>query len=422
LALRFRWVFGILRCWRAASALGACAALASCGAAPTDGRVAQALTVTALPGPTKDKINRIADDWIVSRRAVGTAVVIAQDQAVVYASGFGVQRLPSGPLVTAETPFRIGSVTKQFTAAAILRLAQQGRLSLSDRLSKYFPAFPGAGDVTLYELLTHTSGIHNYTEVIGSNPLAALTLMRAHTTAQWVDHIARQRSLYDFPPGTAWHYSNSGFFLLGAIVEKVSGEPLGVYLRDQFFAPLGMNETAIDDGSDAAPGRAEGYAHPPWSDRWFVWPWSVSLTNAGGAGALRSSGMDLVKWMQALMSGRVVDARSLQEMTTPARLSDGRLASANRVNLDPSDPGGDYGFGIRIMSFDGHRQIGHDGDIPGFQAALFTYPDDRITIAVVANTPGGAYELERRIAKVVLAANPPASGRPGQASAPVPGS
>ena len=363
-----------------------------------------------------DKINRIADDWIVSRRAVGTAVVIAQDQAVVYASGCGVQRLPNGPPVTADTPFRIGSVTKQFTAAAILKLAQQGRLSVSDRLSKYFPAIPGAGDVTLYALLTHTSGIHNYTDVIGSNPLGALKLMRAHTTAQWVDHIARQRPLYDFSPGTAWHYSNSGFFLLGAIVEQVFGEPLGVYLRDQFFAPLGMNETAIDDGSDAAPGRAQGYAHPPWSDRSFVWPWYVSLTNAGGAGALRSSAMDLAKWMQALTGGRVVDARSWQEMMTPARLSDGRLASANRVNVAPSDPAGDYGFGVRITGFDGHRRIGHDGDIPGFEASLFTYPDDRITIAVVANTMGGACELEQRIAKVVLAANPPASERPGQAS------
>jgi CubicO group peptidase (beta-lactamase class C family) len=369
--------------------------------------MAQALTVTALPGQTTDKINRIADDWIVSRRTVGAAVVIAQDQAVVYASGFGLQRLPGGPPVTAETSFRIGSVTKQFTAAAILRLAQRGRLSLSNRLSEYLPAFPSAGDVSLYELITHTSGIRNYTEV-GANPLAVLPLTRAHTTARWVDHIARQRPLYDFPPGTAWHYSNAGFFLLGAIVEKVYGEPLSVYLRDQFFAPLGMDYTAIDDGSGAAPGQAKGYAHPPWSNRWFVWPGYISLTNAGGAGALRSSAMDLVKWMQALMSGRVVDASALQEMTSPARLSDGRLASANRVNLDPSDPGGDYGFGVRIMSFDGHARIGHAGDIPGFQAALFTYPDDRITIAVVANTPGGACELEQRIAKVVLAANAPA--------------
>src|SRR5579863_9502545 len=106
--------------------------------------MAQALTVRALPGPTMDEIDRIADDWIVSRRSVGTAVAIAQAQAVVYASGFGVQRFPNGPQVTAETPFRIGSVTKPITAAAILRLAQQGRLSLSDRLSKYFPAFPRA--------------------------------------------------------------------------------------------------------------------------------------------------------------------------------------------------------------------------------------------------------------------------------------
>src|SRR5579863_9731236 len=106
-----------------------------------------------------------------------------------------------------------------------------------------------------------------------------------------------------------------------------------------------------------------------------------SLTNAGGAGALRSSAMDLAKWMQALTSGRVVDARSWQEMTTPARLSDGCPASANRVNVAPSDPAGDYAFGVRITDFDGHRRIGHDGDTPGFEASLYTYPDDRITIS-----------------------------------------
>lgn len=375
----------------------------------------QTLSLAALPAPTVDQINRIGDAWISSGRSVGAAVVIAQGPNVVYASGFGVQRLPSGPPVTAETPFRIGSVTKQFTAAAILGLAQEGRLSLSDRLSQYFPTFPDADHVTLYELLTHTSGIHNYTDAL---PWAGFTFMRAHTTAQWVDHIARQRPLYDFPPGTAWHYSNSGYFLLAAIVEKVSGEPLGVYLRGQFFAPLGMNETAIDDGSDAAPGRAQGYAHAPWSSRWFVRPLPISLTNAGGAGALRSSAVDMVTWMQALMSGRVVDARSLQEMTTPARLSDGRLASANRFKPEPTD-WGDYGFGIRIGALGSHRQIGHEGGIPGFEAALSTYPDDRITIAVLANTEGGADQLQQRIAKVVLAANPPASGRPAQASAPV---
>ncbi len=380
--------------------------------------MAQTLSVATLPAPTVDQINRLGDDWISSRKSVGVAIAIAQGPNVVYASGFGVQRLPSGPPVTAETPFRIGSVTKHFTAAAILRLAEQGRLSLRDRLSKYFPTFPDADNVTLYELLTHTSGIHNYTDAL---PLAGLTFMRAHTTAQWVDHIARQRPLYDFPPGTAWHYTNSGYFLLGAIVERLSGEPLGVYLRDQFFAPLGMSETAIDDGSDTAPGRAVGYAHAPWSNRWFVRPLPISLTNAGGAGALRSSAMDLVNWMQALMSGHVVDARSLQEMMTPARLSDGRLASANPFKPEPTD-WGDYGFGIRIGALGSHRQIGHEGGIPGFQAALSTYPDDRVTIAVVMNTEGGgagAYELEQHIAKVVLTASPPASEGGVQGSASV---
>lgn len=245
MALRFRWVLGFLRCWRAAPALAVGAALASCGAAPKEGHVPQTLSVAALPTPTVDQINRIADAWISSGKSVGVAIVIAQGPNVVYASGFGVQRLPNGDPVTAETPFRIGSVTKQFTAAAILRLAQQGRLSLDDRLSKYFPPFPGADKVTLRELLTHTSGIHNYTDVLNSNPLVGgPTLMKAHTTAQWVDHIARQRPLYDFPPGTAWHYTNSGYFLLGAIVEKISGQPLGAYLRDQFFAPLGMPMSA----------------------------------------------------------------------------------------------------------------------------------------------------------------------------------
>jgi D-alanyl-D-alanine carboxypeptidase len=358
--------------------------------------------VSSVPVVVSDAINRTADAWVGSGKAVGVMIEAAQSGRVVFARGYGCPTLTGDDPITDRTQFRIGSITKQFTAVAILQFVHEGRISLDDRLSRYLPDFPRASEVTIRQLLTHTSGIHNYTE-FGFKLWNLYQLTRDHTTTDWVDHIANQTPLYDFSPGTAWHYDNSGYFLLGAIVEKVSGVSLGQYFHEHLFEPLGMNDTAMDGNSDAGPDRAQGYEHAWLRSDAFTRSFAISMTVPGGAGGLRSSTRDLIKWNDALFQGGIVNLDLVNAMMTPARLSDGRLSSENRFDMDPTEPSTEYGFGLRIAWFDGHREIGHEGDIFGFNAAMDTYPDDdRLTIVVLANTPAGAFELEKQIAAIFL--------------------
>ncbi len=368
---------------------------------------ATACAQDTAPNPAIDaSIDRAASAWVESGKAVGVVVEVAQAGHVLFARGYGKASLASPEPITPHTQFRIGSLTKQFTAAAILQLVGQSKIALDERLSRFFPDFPRANEVTIRQMLTHSSGIHSYTEFEFS-PENFAPFTQDHTTRDWVDHIAQQKPLYDFPPGSAWHYDNSGYFLLGAIVEQVSGQSLSGYFHDHLFQPLGMTDTAIDGNSDAGPDRAAGYEHDDEHPGTFQPAVAISMTVPGGAGALRSSARDLVTWNDALFQGRVVNPDLLKIMTTPARLNDGRLASANRVNMDAAEPQGEYGFGLRIGTLDGHREIGHEGDIFGFNAVLDSYPDDdALTIVVLANTPAGAVALEKQIAAICLTPTP----------------
>lgn len=363
------------------------------------------LTSLSSQGLT-DRIDETAKQWIASGKSAGVAVEISAHGRTVFARGYGWKVLGESAPVQPNTEFHIASVTKEFTAAAILQLIQQGRLRLDDKLSKFFPTFPGGDRVTVRELLNHTSGIHNYTE-FGWKVWTLIELTHHHTTAEWVRHIEQQHPLYDFPPGTAWHYTNSGFYLLGAIVEKLSGMSLHDYFAKYLFDPLDLTRTAIDSGSDSAtgPDGAEGYLGGGKAGSFKPIPWyeDFSMSNPGGAGALRSTADDMTTWTNALFSGRVFDPRLFEAMITPARLLDGKMASARRVNMPSSEPGGDYGFGIRIGRLDGQPEIGHEGDIPGFQAAVYTYPQQGFTVVVLANTNDSAFDLEKAIAKLLLA-------------------
>ena len=354
-----------------------------------------------------DRIDETAKQWIASGKSPGVAVEISLHGRTVFARGYGWKVVDESAPVQPDTVFRIASVTKQFTAAAILQLVQQGRLGLDDRLSKFFPTFPGGDQVTVRELLTHTSGIHNYTE-FGWKVWTLIELTHHHTTAEWVRHIADQHPLYDFPPGTAWHYTNSGFFLLGAIVEKLSGMSLHDYFAKNLFDPLGLTRTAFDTDNTMGPDWAKGYVGGGKAGSFKPIPWYLdfSMSNPGGAGAVSSTADEMTTWTNALFSGRVIDPRLFETMITPSRLLDGKLASTHRFNTPPSDDpdfGGDYGFGIRIGRLDGQPDIGHSGDIPGFNAAVDTYPQQGFTVVVLANLDPGAVDLENAIARLLLA-------------------
>lgn len=332
-------------------------------------------------------IDAFANGLVDEGQTPGLVIGIARGGEPLVIRGYGLANLEHGVPVSEGTVFRIGSVTKQFTAAAILLLAEEGRLTLDDTLDAYFPDFPRAGEVTIRQLLQHTSGIANYTSREG---FMADTAPLAHDSARMVAYMAAAPQPYDFDPGTGWSYSNSGYIFLDYIAEAAAGQPLADFLQERIFVALGMDDTRMDIEAEIVAGRAQGYDAAPDAPAGFTNAPHLSLSVAAGAGAIRSTARDLLVWTQALLSGEVLSEESLALMLAPARLSDGRLASSALENPPAALSGMDYGLGIMIGERHGHRFIGHGGSIPGFNASLIHYPDEDVTIVLLVNTIGPA--------------------------------
>ena len=256
----------------------------------------------------------------------GVAVLVARDGKIVFQDGFGLADIGNKTPITPDTKFRIGSVTKQFTAAAILRLAEQGKLSLDDKLSKHFPDFSHRPDVTIRHLLTHTSGLHSYTD----KPEFITRVTKPIEPAKLIDWFRGDST--DFSPGAGFHYNNSAYFLLGELVAKISGKPYGDFLRETFFQPLEMKSSGVYVNSSPPPGAATGYSLTEGKLKPAL-DWDMSW--AGGAGALYSTVGDLFRWNEALYGGRVLNAESLKAAITPVELP---------KNVD----GMKYGYGLMM--------------------------------------------------------------------------
>jgi D-alanyl-D-alanine carboxypeptidase len=347
-------------------------------------------------------VDRVAAELIAGHVTAGFSVAIFRDGQPLLVKGYGHANLEDGAPATAETVFRVGSITKEFTAAAILLLAERGKLSVDDPLGKYLPDFPRANEVTLRQLLNHTSGIRNYTD----EAFIADAALRDMTTEQMDAYIARQQPLFDFEPQTGWNYSNSGFFLLGAVIEKVSGQSYAEFLEQNVLTPLGLKDTRVDVLSEIVPHRATGYVKAEKAPSGFANAGYIAMGAAGAAGAIRSTAGDLARWHIALLGGRLLKPESLALMLQPGKLKDGRLASTARKTDPAARPTGtsDYGFGITIAERDGRRSIGHGGSINGFNSSLQTYPAERMTIAILTNTLPAAGAVSAAIVKAVLPA------------------
>jgi len=293
----------------------------------------------------------------------GVAVLVARDGKVVFQGGFGLAEVAKKTPITPETKFRIGSVSKQFTAAAVLKLAEQGRLTLDDSLAKHFPDFAHRSGVTVRHLLTHTSGLHSYTdkpEFLSrvSKPIEPEKLIA------WF-----QGDAPDFAPGAGFHYNNSAYFVLGEIVTKVSGKPLGDYLRETFFEPLEMKDTGIYVNSAPPPVMARVYS---FAEGEFSPALDWDMSWAGGAGALYSTVGDLFRWNEALFGGRVVNEASFKAATTPVELL---------ANVD----GMKYGYGLMMYEIKRLPAIGHGGGLHGWCSDLLRLPKQHCTVVVLAN-------------------------------------
>lgn len=305
---------------------------------------------------------------LLARPVVGVSVAIARDGQVIFARGYGMANLQHSVAVTPETVFHIDSISKNILAAVVLQLAEQHKIDLDADVTKYVPQAPTHGrHVTVRQLLNHTSGIFSFTSLPEAEANERLDLTHDQLLALIKDKPA------DFEAGTAWRYNNSAFYLAGMVVERVTNEEYGPYVREHLFKPLGMNSAQMCDARTVVPHLASGYDRDKGSivnAAFFSWKLPFA------AGAICATATDLLKWQAALDEGRVLSASSLKLMRSPTVLTDGTVI--------------DYGLGTRLGMLEGHRVLGHTGGGGGFANALESFPDDHLTVVVLTNTEVGA--------------------------------
>jgi CubicO group peptidase (beta-lactamase class C family) len=327
----------------------------------------------AQEGALSAEVTRKLSD-VTKGESSGVAVLVARDGKIVFQGGFGLADLTTKTPVTPDTKFRIGSVSKQFTAVAVLRLAEQGKVSLDDSLAKHFPEFEKHAGVTVRHLLTHTSGLHSYTEKPNFMQRVTEPIEPDKLIAWFKDDPA------DFAPGAGFHYNNSAYFLLGQLVAKVSGQPFGDYLRETFFEPLEMKDTGVFVNATPPSNMASGYSLTAGKLEPAL-NWDMSW--AGGAGALYSTVGDLFRWNEALFGGRVLSEASFKAATTP-------------VVLPAKVDGMKYGYGLLMLEMKRLPVIGHSGGLNGWSSDLLRLPVQRTTIVVLTNALPGPPELTPR--------------------------
>jgi CubicO group peptidase (beta-lactamase class C family) len=317
-------------------------------------------------------IDAIMSDYAGHDRP-GASVLVFRDGQIAFVRSYGMADLENGAAATPDTNYRLASVTKQFTAAAVLRLVEMERLSLDDQLRMHFPSLPAEVDaVTVEQLLTHTSGLMDYEDVMApdSPTVYDRDVLRLLET---------QRSTY-FAPGTGYRYSNSGYALLALLVEKISGQTFARFLEREVFGPLGMRDTvAHQEGLTVVARRAYGYSRAGSSWRRT----DQSNTSAVlGDGGVYSSVADLARWLAALDRGA--------------------FAEASVPRVATSDPRIRYGYGWRVSEHGGKRIVMHTGETIGFRNALVRFPDQRLGVVVLTNrNEGEPLELALRIADVL---------------------
>ncbi|MEP7316572.1 MAG: serine hydrolase [Sphingomicrobium sp.] len=337
----------------------------------------------ALPTNFKAQADSIVDSTVKSDEP-GVAIIVTQHGKTVYQAGRGLADLDKKIAITPDTVFRLGSITKQFTSSAILKLVEQGKISLDDPLSKYLPDYPEPGGAaTVRQLLNHTSGIMPYTAIPGfmnegktGRPYSTTELI-----ATFKDHLVQ------FKPGEKWEYNNSGYVLLGAILEKVTGKSWDSAVQDLIVGPLKLKTIQGGIAEDETSRMAKGYTRR--GDK-IAPSTKIHMSVPQAAGALIGTVGDLARWADALHHGKVLSAASYAAMTGSTTTADGKTSP--------------YGFGIGTSDIRGQRTIGHSGGIFGFATDSAYLPDEDIFVAVFANSDDGPSPgmIMRRVAAAAL--------------------
>lgn len=330
------------------------------------------LVGASLAQNNNSRMDQVAQSYFSNKEFMGS-VLVARGTEVLLSKGYGSANLeweiPNSP----STKFRLGSITKQFTAASILLLEERGKLSVDDPVKKHLPDAPAAWDrITIFHLLTHTSGIPSFTGFPDYRSTEAFA-----TTPEKLVARFRDKPL-EFTPGERMNYSNSGYVLLGYLIERITGESYESFVQKNIFAPLGMKDSGYDSNSAVIARRAAGYEPGPNGP---INAGFIHMTIPHAAGALYSTTEDLLRWEQGLFGGKLLSATSFQKMTTPFK--------------------NDYAFGLTVHTENGHKVIEHGGGIEGFNTSLAYYPDDKLTVIALGNLNGSAPDqIANRLAAI----------------------
>jgi CubicO group peptidase (beta-lactamase class C family) len=332
-----------------------------------------------------DSVNGYVAAELRRQRIPGLSVAVLRRDSILVARGYGLANVELGVAASDSTIYQSGSLGKQFTAALVVMLSEQGRFRLDDRITRWLPEGVGVWDsITIRHLLTHTSGLGEYTD-------STFNYRKDYTEDQLV-RFAASRPL-DFSPGARWAYSNTGYLLLGVLVHRATGRFYGDVLRDLIFRPLGMRSARIISEADIVPNRAAGYQLV--NQQLKNQDWVAPSLNTTADGSLYLSLKDLIPWAVSLNQARIPDSTVLRAAWQPVRLNDGGLFP--------------YGFGWGLTEQRGHRRIGHTGSWQGFKTAIHRYPDFQLTVIVLANlAQAEAGAIAEGIAGIVEPAlNPP---------------
>jgi CubicO group peptidase (beta-lactamase class C family) len=332
------------------------------------------LGTAQTPHAIQAEVDRLFSKW--TDATPGCAVGASVDGVPVVLKAYGIQMTP-------DTVSEAGSVSKQFTAAAVLLLARDGKLSLDDPVRKYIPELPDySAPLTIRHMLNHTSGLRDWgsVEAIAGWPRTS----RAYTQAHVLDIVTRQRNL-NFPPGTRWSYTNTGYNLAAIIVSRVSGFSFPEFTRARIFEPVGMTHTSWrDDYTRVVKGRAVAYQDGP--DGYHT---LMPFENVYGNGGLLTTVGDLLKWNEHFVSPKIGDAAFVNAQQTPGRFNDGRAHG--------------YALGLGIGTYEGLHEVSHNGATAGYRANLVRYPDQHVSVAVLCNVTSMDPESAHRVADLLLA-------------------
>ncbi|MCU1300865.1 MAG: beta-lactamase [Candidatus Sulfotelmatobacter sp.] len=334
-----------------------------------------------------------------ANNAPGAAALVVYKDRIVFHRGYGVADLRTFRKIDQRTNFRLASFTKQFTAACVMLLVRDGKLHYDDHLIDFFPEFPAYGkSITIRNLLNHTSGLQDYGELLMKKYPDTPPDKVPQILDAGVLKLLEQQTSAKFPAGTKWEYSNSGYAVLAMIVEKASGKPFGQFLRERIFRPLKMKNTlAFEKGKNEVPHRA--YGNSKMDDGWRETDQSPTSAVLGDGG-IYSSLDDLAKWDRAIREHTLFSEAEMQPALTPVQPTDGPAKAEDGSTVD-------YGFGWFLDPYNSHKRMSHDGGTMGFRTTIQRFPDDKLTVVVLANrTDINPEELALKVADLYLSSKP----------------